>query len=298
MAGIGDMIASMASGAAENYATNRAGEIRDTEKATLADARETKLMAIKQQYAMDAQKDQQKFQGEQGEAERTARASEGAANRASSEKIAAGNNATSLAAANISASASRDNAETRAGAAGGGKFKGKQMQGTPVQEKDDMGNPTGRFLVSFKDGSQEIVTWDELPGGNKMTRAQKAERQDEVDAYVSNRLGEMSSIFTSDKEAFKDYGGSKEKAKKALEKEYWKEQESGDAGAGADTGSGNAPPVNEPENAAKQTAAETANMSPVAKSLVEQMQAANPDASVADIVSALSADKRYASYFK
>lgn len=276
MAGIGEALAYMFAGGAGEYAGNRATEIRDEDKARLVEAREMKMMQLQQQYqtkereaaqaygtserlgreAHDTSEREagQAFQAQQQSERLGAQASEGAKDRASREKMAT------------------EKAEVD-------PKTGKKLQGVPVQEEVD-GEKTGRWIQWFKDGSGRVMTADELEGGKTPTRSDKQNDKAAEDAYAKKRVEEKAGLFSSDKEDFKDYGGSRAKAEEAFRQEYR-----------ANQGKESAPKAEAPP-------ADQSLYTPQQQSLISKVKAKYPDASDEEIVSALKSNPKTAAAFQ
>nr|UVX62846.1 MAG: hypothetical protein [Bacteriophage sp.] len=277
MAGIGEALAYMFAGGAGEYAGNRGQEIRDEDKARLAEAREMKMMQLQQQYqtsereatqkygtsereatqqfsAGESQKDRD-FRAQQQANQISATASEGAKDRASREKMSA------------------EKAEID-------PKNGKKLQGVPVQEEVD-GEKTGRWIQWYKDGSGRVLTAEELEGGNTPTRAEKQNDKAAEDAYAKKRVDEKAGLLSSDKEDFKEYGGSRAKAEEAFRQEYRANQGKGESGTKAE-----APP------------ADQSLYTPQQQALIGKVKAKYPDASDEEIVSALKSNPKTAAAFQ
>lgn len=274
MAGIGEALAYMFAGGAGEAAGNRAAEIRDEDKARLAEAREMKLMALQQKYqtsereatqaygtkereatqafsAGESQKDRD-FRAQQQANQLAATASEGAKDRASREKMAT------------------EKAETD-------PKTGKKLQGVPVQEEVD-GEKTGRWIQWYKDGTGRVLTADELEGGQTKTRAEKEGDKAAEDAYAKKRVDEKAGLLSSDKEDFKEFGGSRTKAEEAFRQEYRANQGK--------------------SQEATPEAADKPLYTPQQQALIGKVRAKYPDASDEEIVSALKSNPKTAAQFQ
>lgn len=284
MAGIGEALAAMFAGAAGEAAGNRATEIRDEEKARLAEARELKMMAIQQKYqtsereagqayGTSERKDTQAYNSTEKQKDRDFQSSE----RQASQSFQAG-----------------ENAKTRAAAEGkdGVGPNGKRLQGTPQMEKDEDGNMTGRMIFTYRDGTVQVKAIDDLPGGDADTKASKAQRETDANAYADKRINEKAGLLSSDKEDFKEYEGSRTKAKEAYKAEYLNKNK-GDSNE-ALPGSG--PKFQEGADLATKEAEAgyTANQ----QAMIARVKEKYPDASDADIAAAIRANPQYAPMFK
>jgi len=278
MAGIGEALAYMFAGGAGEAAGNRSQDLRDEAKARLAEAREMKLMALQQKYqtsereatqaygtqereatqqfsAGESQKDRD-FRAQQQANQLSASAAEGAKDRTSREKLAA------------------EKAEVD-------PKTGKKLQGVPVQEEVD-GEKTGRWIQWYKDGSGRVLTAEELEGGNTPTRAEKEGDKAAEDAYAKKRVDEKAGLLSSDKDDFKDYGGSRTKAEEAFRQEYRSNKGRSDSAMASA----------EPE------AADKSIYTPQQQSLIGKVKAKYPDASDEEIVSALKSNPKTAAAFQ
>lgn len=274
MAGIGEALAYMFAGGAGEYAGNRAQEIRDEDKARLAEAREMKMMQLQQQYATKEREATQAYGTSEREATQAFSSSEREARQAfeaqqQSERLGA---QAAEGAKNRAASAAKDDVDPKTG---------KKLQGVPVQEEVD-GEKTGRWIQWYKDGSGRVLTAEELEGGDTPTRAQKEGDKAAEDAYAKKRVDEQAGLLTSDKDDFKDYGGSRTKAEEAFRKEYRSNK------GRSDTAMAEA----EPE------AADKAIYTPQQQSLIGKVKAKYPDASDEEIVSALKSNPKTAAAFQ
>lgn len=281
---IGEALASMFAGAAGEAAGNRATEIRDEEKARLAEARELKMMAIQQKYQTSEReasqaygtaerKDTQAFKSAEDEKDRAFRRSE----REASQGFQAGENAKSRAAA-----AEKD----------GIGPNGKRLQGTPQMEKDEDGNMTGRMIFTYRDGSVQVKAIDELPGGDADTKSSKAQRESDAAAYAKKRVGEQAGLLSSDKEDFKDYGGSRTKAEEAYKQEYLSKNK----GGGNEELPGSGPKFQEGADLA--TAEAEKGYSANQQAMIARVKEKYPDASDDQIAAAIRANPQYAPMFK
>lgn len=274
MAGIGEALAYMFAGGAGEAAGNRAQEIRDEDKARLAEAREMKLMAIQQKYQTSEREATQaygtkereagqEFKSAEDQKERDFRTSE----RQASQSFQAGESAKSRA-----ATAAKDDVDPKTG---------KKLQGVPVQEEVD-GEKTGRWIQWYKDGSGRVLTAEELEGGNTPTRAEKEGDKAAEDAYAKKRVDEKAGLLTSDKDDFKDYEGSRTKAEEAFRKEYRSNKGRSDSAMASA----------EPE------AADKPLYTPQQQSLINKVKAKYPDASDEQIVEALKANDKTSAAFQ
>lgn len=282
---IGEALASMFAGAAGEAAGNRATEIRDEEKARLAEARELKMMALQQKYQTSEReasqayntserKDTQGWQSGEKQKDRDFQSSE----RQASQAFQAGENAKSRAAAE--------------GKDGVGP-NGKRLQGTPQMEKDEDGNMTGRMIFTYRDGTVQVKAIDDLPGGDSDTKASKAQRESDAAAYAKKRVSEQAGLLSSDKEDFKDYGGSRTKAEEAYKQEYLNKNK---GGGGDEELPGSGPKFQEGADLATKEAEKgyTANQ----QAMIARVKEKYPDASDDQIAAAIRANPQYAPMFK
>lgn len=282
---IGEALASMFAGAAGEAAGNRAVEIRDEEKARIAEAREMKMMALQQKYQTSEReasqayntserKDTQAYNSTEKQKDRDFQSSE----RAASQAFQAGENAKSRAAAE--------------GKDGVGP-NGKRLQGTPQMEKDENGANTGRMIFTYRDGTVQVKNIDDLDGGDVPTKADKAQRESEAAAYAKKRVSEQAGLLSSDKEDFKEYGGSRAKAEEAYKQEYLKSK--GKGGSNEEL-PGSGPKFQEGADMATKEA--EAGYSANQKAMIARVKEKYPDASDADIAAAIRANPQYAPMFK
>lgn len=287
---IGEALASMFAGAAGEAAGNRATEIRDEEKARLAEARELKMMALQQKYQTSEReagqayntserKDTQAYDSTEKQKDRDFQSSE----RAASQSFQAGENAKSRA-----ASESKD----------GVGPNGKRLQGTPQMEKDENGNMTGRMIFTYRDGTVQVKAIDDLPGGDADTRSSKAQRESDAAAYAKKRVSEQAGLLSSDKEDFKEYGGSRAKAEEAYKQEYLNKNKGGGGGGGGSNEElpGSGPKFQEGADLATKEAEKgyTANQ----QAMIARVKEKYPDLSDDQIAAAIRANPKYAPRFK
>lgn len=297
MAGMGEALGLMLAGGAGNAASNRAADIREEKKAQVAAAREQKLAQYKEGLKRDTAVMTEDLKRETNKQTDERRSVENQKDRDSRLSIATMQEA----GANSRNAASIAGADRRAELSAGGvdAKTGKRLQGTPTILKDESGAPTGQVLYNFRDGASEIRTLDEIPGGNKPTKAERQLLEADADKYAKQRVGELSGILTSDKEAFKDYGGSRAKATEHFRKEFMEGR--GGGGGEEDTPAapaGNAPvQQQQPAQQSQQGQDITTGMNPTQASLFTQAKAALPDATDEQILQALLSDPRYAKYF-
>lgn len=277
MAGIGEALAYMFAGGAGEAAGNRAQEIRDEDKARLAEAREMKLMALQQKYQTSEREATQAYGTKEREASQAFKSTEDqkdrdfrTSERQASQAFQAGESAKSRA-----ASAAKDDVDPKTG---------KRLQGVPVQEEVD-GEKTGRWIQWYKDGSGRVLTAEELEGGQTKTRAEKETDKAAEEAYAKKRVDETAGLLSSDKEDFKQYGGSRAKAEEAFRQEYRDKQ---GKGGGDDTVS----------KAATPAAADQSLYTPQQQALIGKVRAKYPDASDEEIVSALKSNPKTAAQFQ
>lgn len=296
--GMGEALGLMLAGGAGNAASNRAADIREEEKAQVAAAREQKLAQYKEGLKRDTAVMTEDLQRETNRQTDERRSVENQKDRDSRFSIASMQEA----GANSRNAASIAGADRRAEMSAGGvdAKTGKRLQGTPTILKDESGSPTGQVLYNFRDGASEIRTLDEIPGGNKPTKAERQLLEADADKYAKQRVGELSGILTSDKEAFKDYGGSRAKATEHFRKEFMEGR--GGGGGEDDTPAapaGNAPVPQQPQRQQTQQQEQdiTSGMNATQASLFTQAKAALPDATDEQILEALMSDQRYAKYF-
>lgn len=285
MAGIGEALASMFAGAAGEAAGNRAGELRDEEKARLAEAREMKMMALQQKYQTSEREATQAYGTKEREATQTYNSGEKqkdrdfqSSERAASQSFQAGENAKSRAAAE-----SKD----------GIGPNGKRLQGTPQMEKDENGANTGRMIFTYRDGTVQVKNIDDLAGGDAPTKADKAQRETEAAAYAKKRVNEQAGLLSSDKEDFKDYGGSRTKAEEAYKQEYLSGKSKGGS---KEELPGSGPKFQEGADLATKEAEKgyTANQ----QAMIARVKEKYPDASDDQIAAAIRANPQYAPMFK
>lgn len=281
---IGEALASMFAGAAGEAAGNRAVEIRDEEKARIAEAREMKMMALQQKYQTSEREasqayntaerqDTQGWQSGEKQKDRDFQSSE----RAASQSFQAGENAKSRAAAE-----SKD----------GVGPNGKRLQGTPQMEKDENGANTGRMIFTYRDGTVQVKNIDDLDGGSAPTKADKAQRETEAAAYAKQRVKEQAGLLSSDKEDFKEYGGSRAKAEEAYKQEYLNK---GKGGSDEEL-PGSGPKFQEGADMATKEA--NAGYSANQKAMIARVKEKYPDASDDQIAAAIRANPQYAPMFK
>lgn len=281
---IGEALASMFAGAAGEAAGNRAVEIRDEEKARIAEAREMKMMALQQKYQTSEREasqaystaerqDTQGWQSGEKQKDRDFQSSE----RAASQSFQAGENAKSRAAAE-----SKD----------GVGPNGKRLQGTPQMEKDENGANTGRMIFTYRDGTVQVKNIDDLDGGSAPTKADKAQRETEAAAYAKKRVKEQAGLLSSDKEDFKEYGGSRAKAEEAYKQEYLNK---GKGGSNEEL-PGSGPKFQEGADMATKEA--NTGYSANQKAMIARVKEKYPDASDDQIAAAIRANPQYAPMFK
>lgn len=281
---IGEALASMFAGAAGEAAGNRAVEIRDEEKARIAEAREMKMMALQQRYQTSEREasqaygtaerqDTQGWQSGEKQKDRDFQSSE----RAASQSFQAGENAKSRAAAE-----SKD----------GVGPNGKRLQGTPQMEKDENGANTGRMIFTYRDGTVQVKNIDDLDGGDALTTAGKAQRETEANTYAEQRIKEKAGLLSSDAEDFKDYGGSRTKAKEAYKQEYLNK---GKGGSDEEL-PGSGPKFQEGADMATKEA--NAGYSANQKAMIARVKEKYPDASDDQIAAAIRSNPQYAPMFK
>lgn len=282
---IGEALASMFAGAAGEAAGNRATEIRDEEKARLAEARELKMMALQQKYqtsereasqayGTSERKDTQVYDSAEKQKDRDFQSSE----RRASQAFQAGENAKSRAA--------------QAGSDGVGP-NGKRLQGTPQMEKDEDGNMTGRMIFTYRDGTVQVKAIDDLPGGEADTKASKAQRETEANTYADKRINEKAGLLSTDAEDFKEYDGSRSKAKEAYKQEYLNKNKGGGSNEELP---GSGPKFQEGADLATKEAERgyTANQ----QAMIARVKEKYPDASDDQIAAAIRSNPQYAPMFK
>jgi len=308
MAGMGEALGLIFAGATENAAGNRAQDLRDQEKAGIASAREQQLAKFRSDLDLRNQKDKQDFDAGQSEKDRSARKelndSDNSAAMARAQLSESG--------ANARASMAQRGEDARlakrleADGFGVDGKTGKRLQGTPQIEKNEDGAPTGRLIYNFRDGSSEVRLVNDLPGGNNKTNAQREEDDAAAKSYADSRVKEMSGFLTSDKEAFKDYGGSRAKATEAFKEEY-RQGKAGGKGAATDD-AGDASPVAEEKASggeayadkdprSKPMSEKPAALGSEAQYILNEVKKANPGASDDQVIEALRANPQYAKYF-
>lgn len=284
MAGIGEALASMFAGAAGEAAGNRVTEIRDEEKARIAEAREMKMMALQQKYQTSEREATQAYGTKEREATQ-------AYNSTEKDKDRAFQTSERQASQGFQASENAKNRAAKEGADGVGP-NGKRLQGTPQMEKDEDGNMTGRMIFTYRDGSVQVKAIDDLPGGDADTKAGKAQRESEANTYAEKRVKEKAGLLSSDAEDFKEYGGSRTKAMEAYKQEYLNK------GKG---GSNEALPGSGPkfqEGADMATKEAEAGFSANQKAMIARVKEKYPDASDEQIAAAIRANPQYAPMFK
>lgn len=294
MAGMAEALGLMIAGGAGQAADRRASDIREEEKAGIAAAREQSLARMKAN--LDAQNAEHKA-GLDRETDRLNNEFKGAENQKDRDsRMSIASMQEAGANSRNSATIAGANERARLADAGGIDGKtGKRLQGTPTILKDEAGSPTGQVLYNFRDGSSEIRTLDEIPGGNKPTKAEKQILESDADKYAKQRVGEMSGLFTSDKEAFKDYGGSKAKATEHFRKEFMAGRTGGDDTA---SGGGDTTPAEGSDRSSKTSGGDiTQGMDSTQSSLFNQAKAALPGYSDEQILQALVNDERYGKFF-
>lgn len=282
---IGEALAAMFAGAAGEAAGNRATEIRDEEKARLAEARELKMMALQQKYQTSEREATQAYGTKEREASQAYKSSEDEKDRAfrreerqASQSFQAGENAKSRAAAE--------------GKDGVGP-NGKRLQGTPQMEKDEDGNMTGRMIFTYRDGTVQVKAIDDLPGGDADTRSSKAQRESDAAAYAKKRVNEQAGLLSTDAEDFKEYGGSRTKAEEAYKQEYLNKNKGGGSNEELP---GSGPKFQEGADLATKEAEKgyTANQ----QAMIARVKEKYPDATDDQIAAAIRANPQYAPMFK
>lgn len=285
MAGIGEALASMFAGAAGEAAGNRATEIRDEEKARMAEAREMKMMALQQKYQTSEREATQAYGTKEREATQAYNSTEKQKDREfqTSERQAS---------QGFQASENAKNRAAKEGADGVGP-NGKRLQGTPQMEKDEEGNMTGRMIFTYRDGTVQVKAIDDLPGGDSDTKSRKAQRESDAAAYAKKRIKEQAGFFSSDKEDFKDYGGSRTKAEEAYKQEYLNKNK---GGSSEEDLPGSGPKFQEGADLATKEAEQgfTANQ----RAMIDRVKQKYPDASDDQIAAAIRANPQYAPMFK
>lgn len=301
MAGMGDALGFIFSGAAENAAGNRASDIREQEKAGIMAARESQLAKFKSDLDLRNQQQKQGYESGENQKDRDSRAAINDADNTA----AMARTQLSESGANSRASMAQRGEDARLAKRldsenGVDGKTGKRLQGTPQIEKNEDGTPTGRLIYNFRDGTAEVRSIKDLPGGDTPTKTELEDRDAKANKYAQDRVSEMSSLFSSDKESFKDYGGSKTKALEHFKQEY-KDGKSADLSGGSapvEASSGNsdgkAPGDLDPRS---RPAKEAPALSSEAKYIFDQVKAANPDADDGSILQALQNDQRYSKYF-
>jgi len=283
---------SMLVGAVEGAAGGRAEDLREQNKQAIAQAREQALAKFQSNLQADRDKTLNAYDVDKQKNQNEFTAGQNATELASREKIAAGNNATTLQAANIGASASRERAAAR--------DPSKDVVGAPVKVMNEAGDPTGQYMVTYRDGSQKVVNPSDVPGA-EMSPKDKKDLDKAADTYANDKANDLSSLFTSDKETFKDYGGSKTQAKAAFKQEYLNQQKQQGGAPASDDGTGGAPAV--PAASAKPTTAipeagATPGLTGAAAQLLQAAKQANPGVSDDQLIQAMKSDPDYAPYFK
>lgn len=293
MAGMGDALGLIFAGAADNAAGNRASDIRDQEKAGIAAAREQQLAKFRSDLDLRNQQQKQGHESAENEKDRSSRKELNDADNSAAMARTQVSESGATARASMAQRGEDARLDKRINSENGVDGKtGKRLQGTPQIEKNEDGSPTGRLIYNFRDGSAEVRSVKDLPGGDTPTKAEGEENEAKATKYAQDRIGELSSFFSSDKENFKDYGGSKAKALEYFKDEYR-------SGKAADTGEASAPsrPAAADMDDRSKPAKENTGMSAEAKYIFDQVKAVNPDADDGQILQTLSADPRYAKYF-
>lgn len=308
MAGMGEALGLMIAGGVGNAAGQRSADLREAEKAQIAADREKKLEQFKAGLKAQQAATEHGYNLEQDAANNEARAKEGQADRDSRMSIAqlqeAGANSRNAAS---NASAERRSADEKDG--GVDPVTGKRMQGSPKFITDPNTGQTVQ-IVTFRGGESEVRPITELPGGDKIRNADTMALDADADTYATNRIKEMKGGVMGfggkkNEEAFKDYGGSEEKARIALQQEF-RTLKGGKPQAAAQPEAANVEqpvksqseqPKAEAPKAEKSGGDITASMNDVQKDLFNQARAAVPDASDEQLLQALVSDPRYQAYF-
>lgn len=160
---IGEALASMFAGAAGEYAGNRATEIRDEDKARLAEAREMKMMALQQKYQTSEREATQAY----GTSEREATQKFSAGESQKDRDFRADQQARSLAAQASEGAKDRASREGIAAEKAGATTKdGKKLKGSPIHLKGDALEGTkDRIVYNYEDGTNEVVNVEDMKGG-------------------------------------------------------------------------------------------------------------------------------------
>lgn len=290
--GMGDALGLIFAGAVDNAAGNRASDIRDQEKAVIAAAREQQLAKYRSDLDLRNQTQKQGFEADQNDKDRTSRKelndSDNSAAMARTQLSESG----ATARASMAQRGEDARLEKRINSENGVDGKtGKRLQGTPQIEKNEDGSPTGRMIYNFRDGSAEVRSISDLPGGNTPTKDQEEARKAEAKKYAEARVGEKASFLGSDKDDFAEFGGSRTKATEHYMQEYLsgKSQDTAPAASGKK--------IAADEDPRSAPAKENSGMSTEAKYIFDQVKAANPNADDGAILQTLQADPRYSKYF-
>ena len=306
MAGMGEALSLMLAGGVENAAGNRATDLREEEKAQVAAAREQQLALFKEQLKQQTNVQKEGLTRETNRQQNEWRGGENQKDRDSRMSIATMQEA----GANSRNAATIAGADRRAEMAAGGvdAKTGKRLQGTASWFKDENGNPT--FGVkTFKDGSQELVYPDEIPG-YRGTSAEINDALGQAEKFANEVVSEKSKFFTPDSTVFAEYGGSRTAAKDGI-KAKWLADHGYDnngrllqASGGKDPSGGEEPPKpqkGQPQQQQKQTdgAQEdiTSGMNAQQAELFNKAKAARPDLTEEQLLQALLRNKKYADVF-
>lgn len=306
MAGMGDALGFILSGAAENAAGNRAQDIRDGEKATIAAAREQQLAKFRSDLELRNQGEQNKFTADQSQQDRTSREKMNEADNAAALQRTQISESGANARAAMAQSGENSRLQTRLAAERGGA-KGDLVQSVNMI-KDQDGMNTGQALITYKNGSTKLVDSRDLnPEGGGPSANQKeqdAQRKADAEAYAEKRISETAGLLSTDAKDFKEFGGSRTKAKEFFKKEFLDGKASGDeatrpeteAADTSDTVEKNPTPA---DRSPMQQPAQQKNtaLSSEAQYILNQVKQANPNASEEQIIEALRGNEMYAKYF-
>lgn len=310
MAGMGDALGFIFAGAAENAAGNRAADIRDNEKAAIATAREQQLAKFRSDLDLRNQGEQNKFTADQSEKDRISRKELNAADNAAALERTKISESGANARASMAQRGEDARLERRIKAEAGGGAKGDLVQSVNMV-KDQDGMNTGQALITFKNGQTKLVDSRDLSpegGGPSANQKEKdTQRNADAEAYAEKRISETSGLFSSDAKDFKDFGGSRTKAKEFFKKEFL----DGKAAGNPDEATR---PETEPADTTRTTeqnptaadsdprmqplaGQQNSGLSSEAQYIFDQVKKANPNASDDQIIEALRSNQQYAKYF-
>lgn len=122
--------------------------------------------------------------------------------------------------------------------------------------------------------------------GSKDTTPEFDQEGADADVYADERVSEQAGWFESDEESFKDFGGSKTKAKEFYRTEFLQ----GRSGTGTDTGGQTTTP-----SVTKTT--KSVDFNPTQTKIMDAVRQKYPDATDEQIIEAVKDDARYSKYF-